>query len=75
MTMPTPKLEAFTLVACESRTPEPLEILGQECLVKLANADTNGAAAVFHLDAPPMSGPRSIGILERTSGFTCWMVR
>ncbi len=57
MTMPSVKAEAFTLAAREGRTSEPLDILGQECLVKLANADTNGAAAVFHLDAPPMSGP------------------
>jgi quercetin dioxygenase-like cupin family protein len=57
MTMPNPKPEAFTLAAREGRTPEPLDILGQKCLVKLANADTNGAAAVFYLDAPPMSGP------------------
>jgi mannose-6-phosphate isomerase-like protein (cupin superfamily) len=57
MTTPSLKLEAFALAAREGRTPEPLDILGQECLVKLANADTNGAAAVFHLDAPPMSGP------------------
>jgi quercetin dioxygenase-like cupin family protein len=57
MTMPSLKLEAFAVAAREGRTPEPLDILGQECLVKLSNADTNGAAAVFHLDAPPMSGP------------------
>ena len=25
--------------------------------MKLTNADTNGAAAVFHLTVPPMSGP------------------
>ena len=57
MTTPSLKLEAFTLAAPEGRTPEPLDILGQECLVKLTNTDTNGAAAVFYLDAPPMSGP------------------
>ena len=57
MTTPRLKLDAFTLAAREGRTPEPLDILGQECLVKLANADTNGAAAVFHLDVPPLSGP------------------
>jgi uncharacterized cupin superfamily protein len=27
-------------------------------LVKLTNADTNGAAAIFYQTAPPMSGPR-----------------
>ena len=57
MTTLSLKLEAFTLAAREGRTSEPLDILGQECMVKLANADTHGAAAIFHLDAPPMSGP------------------
>jgi mannose-6-phosphate isomerase-like protein (cupin superfamily) len=55
--MPAVKLQAIILSALEGRTPEPLDILGQACLVKLANADTNGTSAVFHLDAPPMSGP------------------
>ena len=50
-------LNAFTLAAGQSRTPEPLDILGEEVLVKLTSADTNGAAAVFHLTVPPMSGP------------------
>jgi quercetin dioxygenase-like cupin family protein len=36
---------------------EALDILGEEVLVKLTNTDTNGAAAVFHLTVPPMSGP------------------
>jgi quercetin dioxygenase-like cupin family protein len=57
MTDPTTKPDAFMLASREGRTPEPLDILGQEVLVKLASADTNGAAAVFHLDVPPMSGP------------------
>jgi quercetin dioxygenase-like cupin family protein len=50
-------LNAFTLAAGHGRTPEPLDILGQEVLVKLTNGDTNGAAAVFHLTVPRMSGP------------------
>jgi quercetin dioxygenase-like cupin family protein len=50
-------LDAFALTARKGRTPEPLDILGEEVLVKLTNADTNGAAAVFHLTVPPMSGP------------------
>lgn len=57
MTGFTLKAESFSLTAREGRTPEPLDILGQECLVKLANSDTNGAAAIFYLEAPPMSGP------------------
>jgi quercetin dioxygenase-like cupin family protein len=50
-------LNAFALAARQGRTPGPLDILGEEVLVKLTNADTNGAAAVFHLTGPPMSGP------------------
>jgi quercetin dioxygenase-like cupin family protein len=57
MTITVSSMTAFSLGAEEGRTPEPLDILGQMTLVKLANADTNGAAAVFHLTAPPMSGP------------------
>lgn len=48
---------SFALAAKESRTAEPLDILGQQCVVKLADTDTNGAVAMFYLDAPPMSGP------------------
>src|SRR6516225_10553578 len=47
----------FTLAAEHGRTAEPLDILGEEVLVKLTNEDTNGSAAVFHLTVPPMSGP------------------
>jgi quercetin dioxygenase-like cupin family protein len=57
MTVPVSSLTAFSLEAEEGRRREPLDILGQMALVKLASADTNGAAAVFHLTAPPMSGP------------------
>lgn len=57
MTTPTTKLNAFTLAPHEGRTPEPLDILGEEVLVKVASADANGAVAVFHLDVPPLSGP------------------
>jgi quercetin dioxygenase-like cupin family protein len=57
MTTHRTSLNAFALAARQGRTPEPLDILGEEVLVKLTNADTNGAAAVFHLTVPPMSGP------------------
>jgi quercetin dioxygenase-like cupin family protein len=50
-------LNVFTLGARQGRSPGTLDILGQEVLVKLTNADTHGAAAVFHLTVPPMSGP------------------
>ena len=57
MTAPVSSLTAFSLGAEEGRSREPLDILGQLTLVKLASTDTDGAAAVFHLTAPPMSGP------------------
>jgi quercetin dioxygenase-like cupin family protein len=57
MTNTATDLQAFLLGAEQGRTPEPLDILGEECLVKLGTADTDGAVAVFHLDAPTMSGP------------------
>jgi mannose-6-phosphate isomerase-like protein (cupin superfamily) len=53
----TPALAAFTLSAGESRTPHPLNILGSKILVKLSDADTRGAAAVFHQIVPPLAGP------------------
>jgi quercetin dioxygenase-like cupin family protein len=57
MTTNSTSLNAFVLAAWQGRTREPLDILGEEVLVKLSNADTNGAAAVFHLTVPPMLGP------------------
>lgn len=45
------------LAASEGRTPAPLNIVGETTLVKLAPEDCEGRYAVFHLDAPPMSGP------------------
>ena len=56
-TMPSTKQNVFVLGVREGRTREPLDILGEEVLVKLASADTTGAAAVFSLEVPPMSGP------------------
>ena len=50
-------VNAFILEEAEGRTREPLDILGQKTLVKLASSDTGGGAAVFHLTVPPMSGP------------------
>lgn len=51
------KGNSFILGEAEGRTPEPLDILGQATLVKLASSDTGGEVAVFHLTVPPMSGP------------------
>jgi mannose-6-phosphate isomerase-like protein (cupin superfamily) len=57
MTTYRTRLNAFALSTGQGRTREPLNVLGAEVLVKLANADTNGAAAIFHQAVPPMSGP------------------
>jgi quercetin dioxygenase-like cupin family protein len=57
MTLETANSNAFALKSFEGRTPCPLDILGGEVLVKLGNADTNGAAVIFQHDVPPMLGP------------------
>jgi quercetin dioxygenase-like cupin family protein len=48
---------SFALTAGKGCTPQPLNILGTEVLVKLANADSDGAAAIFSHAVAPMSGP------------------
>jgi quercetin dioxygenase-like cupin family protein len=48
---------AVVLGAAEGRTPAPLNIVGEETLVKVGSADSDGQFAAFHLVAPPMSGP------------------
>ncbi len=48
----------FNVVAASAgRTSAPLNIVGEETLVKVSNADSDGTLAFFHLVAPPMSGP------------------
>lgn len=39
------------------RTPAPLNVLGTPVLVKLLSTDTSGHASMFHVTAPPLSGP------------------
>jgi quercetin dioxygenase-like cupin family protein len=43
--------------AADGRTPAPLNIVGEETLVKVSGQDSDGTLAFFHLVAPPMSGP------------------
>ncbi len=45
------------LAADAGRTPAPLNIVGETTLVKIAPEDCEGRYSVFHLEAPPMSGP------------------
>jgi mannose-6-phosphate isomerase-like protein (cupin superfamily) len=52
--MPT---SPIVLPAHEGRTPAPLNVVGETTLVKVSPADSDGGYALFHLIAPPMSGP------------------
>jgi quercetin dioxygenase-like cupin family protein len=54
--MPTAEL-FHVLLADTGRTRAPLNIVGEETLVKVSATDSNGQLAFFHLVAPPMSGP------------------
>lgn len=47
----------LTLGPHEGRTATPLNVVGEETLVKVSPADSDGQMAFFHLTAPPMSGP------------------
>src|SRR4051812_5753619 len=48
----------FNVVAAhEGRTAQPLNIVGEETLVKVSAEDSEETLAFFHLVAPPMSGP------------------
>jgi quercetin dioxygenase-like cupin family protein len=52
--MPSPSV---VLAAADGRTEAPLNVVGEATLVKYAPEDCDGRMAVFHLVAPPMSGP------------------
>ncbi len=54
---PIPTPTAFVLADTEGRTAAPLNIVGEETLVKVGPADSQNQFAAFHLVAPPMSGP------------------
>ena len=43
--------------ASEGRTPAPLNVVGEETLIKVGPDDCEGRYALFHLVAPPMTGP------------------
>jgi quercetin dioxygenase-like cupin family protein len=57
ITTPPPAARAFVLAPDEGRTPAPLNVVGEETLVKVSPGDADGQLAAFHLVAPPMSGP------------------
>ncbi len=48
---------AYVVWPNQGRTPEPLDVLGVETLVKIAGRDVGDRAAMFHLTVPSMAGP------------------
>jgi quercetin dioxygenase-like cupin family protein len=57
MAMDEQRMKALMLGPQDYRLGQPLDVLGQPCLVKLAGADTENAVAVVHLTVPKLSGP------------------
>jgi mannose-6-phosphate isomerase-like protein (cupin superfamily) len=57
MTTRNISLNALVLDARQGRTRKPLNILGEETLVKLANVDTYGAVTTFQQTIQPLAGP------------------
>jgi quercetin dioxygenase-like cupin family protein len=57
MTMAERRLKALVLGPQDYRLREPLNVLGEPGLVKLAGADTGNAVAVVHLTVPKLAGP------------------
>jgi quercetin dioxygenase-like cupin family protein len=53
---PTP-VRSNIVAAGDGRTPAPLNIVGEETLVKVSSDDSDGTLAFVPLVAPPMSGP------------------
>ena len=53
-----PPAEPFHVLPADAgRTDAPLNIVGEQTLVKVSTGDSHGQLAFFHLVAPPMSGP------------------
>jgi quercetin dioxygenase-like cupin family protein len=57
MTITEQKLKTLVLGPQDHRMREPLDVLGEPCLVKLEGGDTGNAVAVVHLTVPRLSGP------------------
>jgi mannose-6-phosphate isomerase-like protein (cupin superfamily) len=59
MSTPTiqPGFSSLIIGPREGRTHAPLNVVGEEVLVKVGGTDTKGRFAFFHATAPPMSGP------------------
>src|ERR1039458_248902 len=57
MTMTDQRLKTLVLRPQDYRLREPLDVLGEPGLVKLAGADTGNAVAMVHLTVPKLAGP------------------
>jgi quercetin dioxygenase-like cupin family protein len=57
MMMTDKKLKTLVLGPQDFRLREPLDVLGEPGLVKLAGADTGNAVAMVHLTVPKLAGP------------------
>jgi quercetin dioxygenase-like cupin family protein len=57
MTIQISNLNAFPVAPGTEGSPKLLNILGLDVFVKLGDADTNGAVALFQHAVPPMGGP------------------
>ena len=59
MSTPTiqPGFSSLIIGPREGRTQAPVNVVGEEVLVKARGMDTNDRFAFFHATAPPMSGP------------------
>jgi quercetin dioxygenase-like cupin family protein len=57
MPMTEQGLKTLVLGPQDHRSSEPLDVLGEPCLVKLAGGDTGNAVAVVNLTVPKLSGP------------------
>jgi quercetin dioxygenase-like cupin family protein len=57
MTKTEEKRKTLVLGPQDHRMREPLDVLGEPGLVKLAGADTDNAVAIVHLTVPKLAGP------------------
>ncbi len=52
-----PMIQPVIVAAGESRTAEPIRLMGQEIRIKVSGKDTRGNFAAGHLTVEPMCGP------------------
>ncbi|MGE0100723.1 MAG: cupin domain-containing protein [Blastocatellales bacterium] len=57
MTTTEQRVETLVLGPQDNRLTEPMDVLGEPGLVKLAGGDTGNAVAILHFSVPKFSGP------------------